>query len=455
MENITVKDIVKATGGFLLCGDEDTPITGLCIDSRKAQPGDLFIPLLGNKVDGHRFIESAMEKASATLTSEHDNVVISEKPFIRVDDTMKALQAIGMDIRDRYDIPYIGVTGSVGKTTTREMIAAAVSTAKRCFQTNGNENSQIGVPMTLSRMTDGYDAAVIEMGISEPGQMEILSEIVKPSICVVTIIGVAHIEFMKTQENIRKEKLSIINHMNKDGLLLLNGDAPLLREIKADMPCRTLTFGIDEICDFQGSNVKCGEQGMEFDCTHNGETVHVTMDILGKHNVRNALAGIAVAYQMGIPITISAKAFEHFEGQRQRLIHMENRYTILDDTYNASPDSMKASIDVLCDMDCEGKKIAVLGDMFELGADSASYHYQIGEYLRDKKIDEVVVVGKEALEIKKALDVCDTKYAKTFSFMDNEEVALYLMAIMRPEDVVLIKGSHGMKMDEIVKILTN
>ena len=134
---------------------------------------------------------------------------------------------------------------------------------------------------------------------------------------------------------------------------------------------------------------------------------------------------------------------------------MENRYTILDDTYNASPDSMKASIDVLCDMDCEGKKIAVLGDMFELGADSASYHYQIGEYLRDKKIDEVVVIGKEALEIKKALDVCDTKYAKTFSFMDNEEVALYLMAIMRPEDVVLIKGSHGMKMDEIVKILTN
>ena len=381
MENITVKDIVKATGGFLLCGDEDTPITGLCIDSRKAQPGDLFIPLLGNKVDGHRFIESAMEKASATLTSEHDNVVISEKPFIRVDDTMKALQAIGMDIRDRYDIPYIGVTGSVGKTTTREMIAAAVSTAKRCFQTNGNENSQIGVPMTLSRMTDGYDAAVIEMGISEPGQMEILSEIVKPSICVVTIIGVAHIEFMKTQENIRKEKLSIINHMNKDGLLLLNGDDPLLREIKADMPCRTLTFGIDEICDFQGSNVKCGEQGMEFDCTHNGETVHVTMDILGKHNVRNALAGIAVAYQMGIPITISAKAFEHFEGQRQRLIHMENRYTILDDTYNASPDSMKASIDVLCDMDCEGKKIAVLGDMFELGADSASYHYQIGQIL--------------------------------------------------------------------------
>ena len=172
MKNITVKDIVNATGGFLLCGDEDTPITGLCIDSRKAQAGDLFIPLLGNKVDGHRFIEPAMERASATLTSEHDNVVISEKPFIRVDDTMKALQAIGKDIRGRYDIPYIGVTGSVGKTTTREMIAAAVGTGRHCFQTNGNENSQIGVPMTLSRMTDGYDAAVIEMGISEPGQIK-------------------------------------------------------------------------------------------------------------------------------------------------------------------------------------------------------------------------------------------------------------------------------------------
>lgn len=170
MENITVNDILKATGGVLLCGDADTPITGLCIDSRNASAGDLFIPFIGERTDGHRYIESALEKCAATLTSEHNNVVISEKPFIRVDDTLKAHQAIGRYIREKYEIPFVGVTGSVGKTTTREMIAAAINMEKKCFQTCGNANSQIGVPLTLARLKSGYDAAVIEMGISDPGR---------------------------------------------------------------------------------------------------------------------------------------------------------------------------------------------------------------------------------------------------------------------------------------------
>lgn len=455
MENITVNDILKATGGVLLCGDADTPITGLCIDSRKASAGDLFVPLLGERTDGHRFIESALEICAATLTSEHNNVVISDKPFIRVDDTLKAHQAIGKYIRDKYEIPFVGITGSVGKTTTREMIAAAINMGKKCFQTYGNENSQVGVPLTLARLKSGYDAAAIEMGISDPGQMDILSSIVRPDICVVTIIGVAHMEYLGSQENIRKEKLSIINHMKKDGLLLINGDDKLLREIKDDMPCKTMTFGMSEDCDFCGTNVELGKKGMTFDCTHNGETVSVVMDTLGRHNVRNALAAIAVAYQLGVPMQVSSKAFAHFKGQRQKVIRLENRYTILDDTYNASPDSMKASIDVLCDMECTGKKYAVLGDMNELGENSEMYHRQIGEYLRNRRIDEVIVVGQKALDIKKALDECETKYARTFSFMDNDEVAIYLMAIMKPEDIVLIKGSNSMNLNQIVKILTN
>ena len=455
MENITVKDIVKATRGYLLCGDENTAIKDICINSREIKPGDLFVPLIGERVDAHRFIESAMEIGAATLTSEHNNVVISDRPFIRVDDTLKALQDIGAYIRDKYDIPFVGVTGSVGKTTTREMITAAINMGKKCFHTEGNQNSQIGVALTLAGLKSGYDAAVIEMGISEEGQMDILSSMVKPHICVVTVIGVAHIEFLGSKENIRKEKLKIISGMDDDGILILNGDDAMLDEVKNDMPCKTITYGLNEKCDFFATDIHMEDYMTVFNCTHESETVEVRMNVLGRHNVRNALAGIAAAYQLGISMETSCKAFEHFEGQRQRIIRHENRYTIFDDTYNASPDSMIASIDVLCDMDCKGKKYAVLGDMLELGEDSVSYHRQIGKYLADKKIDRVITIGERANDIKNALDECEGKYAGTASFTDNAEAAISLMAELTSDDIILIKGSNSMNLNEIVNILAN
>ena len=213
MNNIYVKDIVRATGGKLLCGDENTPIKDVCINSKEITEGDLFVPIIGERVDAHRFIESALEIGAATLTSRHDSVVISDKPYIRVNDTAKALQDIGAFYRNRFDITMVGVTGSVGKTTTREMIATALSECVNVYQTEGNLNSQIGVPITLSRITDDAQMAVIEMGISELGQMDILSDIVRPSIGVVTVIGVAHLEFLRTRENIMKEKLSIKQYL--------------------------------------------------------------------------------------------------------------------------------------------------------------------------------------------------------------------------------------------------
>ena len=232
MYNIKVKDIVEATGGRLLSGDENIPLGDICIDSRKIKEGDLFVPIVGNKIDAHRFIESALEKGAATLTQHHRGVVISDKPYIQVTDTEKALQDIGIYIRNRMNIPVIGVTGSVGKTTTREMIATALSGCVNVYQTSGNYNSQVGVPVTISRMPEDAAVAVIEMGMSEQGEMHNLSRIAKPDICVITVIGVAHIENLKTQENIRREKLAITDYMNKDGALFLNGDDPLLLKLK-------------------------------------------------------------------------------------------------------------------------------------------------------------------------------------------------------------------------------
>ncbi len=455
MENITVKDLVQMTGGVLLCGDESTPVTDIWINSKEVKEGDLFIPIIGEKVDGHRFIESALEKAAATLTSRHNDIVLSEKPYIRVDDTVDALQRIGTAIRERMlDIPIVAVTGSVGKTTTREMITLALSSGKKTFHTERNLNSQIGVPITLSRMSKEDEIAVLELGISEDGQMDILSEMVKPDMAVVTTIGVAHIEFMKTQENIRKQKLSIVHSMKDRGTLFLNGDDPLLKgAVDAEqLTCRTLFYGTQEWCDYYAKDIVYDGDYSLFTLVHGEEEISVRLKALGKHNVGNCVVALAVANENGIPMATAAKAFETFEGQRQRVQRSDNRFTVIDDTYNASPDSMKASINVLCDMPCSGHRVAVLGDMFELGDNEVKYHREIGEFLLDKPIDELVVVGDLAQNIKAVLQENNSKI-KVYTFSDKEEVGMSLMAMLSPEDIVLVKASNGMHLDEIVKIL--
>lgn len=462
MENITVKDIVEMTGGVLLCGDENTPVLDICINSKEIKEGDLFIPIIGEKVDAHRFIESALEKGAATLTSRHDGIVISDKPYIRVDNTIDALQRIGMAVRERFiSLPLVAVTGSVGKTTTREMITCALATSKETFHTEKNLNSQIGVPITLSRMSHKDEIAVLELGISEEGQMDKLSRMVKPNMAVVTTIGVAHIEFMKTQENIRHQKLSVVNFMQEGGTLFLNGDDPLLKDaVKTEnLTCRTLFYGTGDWCDYYAKDIEYhGSEKMEdeacttFVCVHNNEEVPVKLNTLGKHNVGNCVVALAVANENGIPMEIAAKGFETFKGQRQRIIYLENKFTMIDDTYNASPDSMKASINVLCDMPCSGRRVAVLGDMFELGENEVLYHKEIGEFLSHKNLDEVVLLGELSQHIKNVLEASESK-TKVYTFSDNEEAAIYLVATLKPEDVVLLKASNGMNLKEIVDIL--
>lgn len=454
MENVTVKDIVEMTGGILLCGDENTPVKDICIDSKEIKEGDLFVPVVGERVDAHRFIESALETGAATLTSQYNDVVIAQKPYILVDNTVTALQNIGAAIRTRMTFPVVAVTGSVGKTTTREMITKALSTRKRTFHTEKNLNSQIGVPITLSRMSSADEIAVLELGISEQGQMDILSGMVKPDMAVVTAIGVAHIEFMKSQEIIRHEKLSVAHFMKEGGILFLNGDDVLLKDAKQTeaISNRILFYGTEDWCDYYAKDIVYYDSYTTFICVHGDREVAVVLNTLGKHNVGNCVAAIAVANENGIPMEDTAKAFSEFQGQRQRIIPLEGKFTLIDDTYNASPDSMKASINVLCDIPCTGRRVAVLGDMFELGENEVRYHREIGEFLTNKPLDEVVVLGELSQNIKEVIDSSESKI-KTYTFSDNEEAAIYLMATLRPEDVVLLKASNGMNLKEVVNIL--
>lgn len=446
---IRVKDIVEATGGRLLCGDDNTVVRDVCIDSREIKEGDLFIPIIGEKQDAHRFIESALEVGAATLTSQHRGVVIAEKPYIQVHDTVKAFQDIGAYIRDKFHIPVIAVTGSVGKTTTREMISAALSECVPVYQTEGNHNSQIGVPITLARMPEEADVAVLELGISNEGDMDILSRLVRPNICVVTMIGVAHIEYLKTKQNIRKEKLAIINGMQPGGLLFLNGDDAMLAGMRNKTGVETLFYGTQDWCDYRAENIRMENCRYVYDYVHGNDRVQVVLNALGKHNVLNSLVGMAIADYMGYDVREAAQGFEDFKGLRQRLISIPGKYTIIDDTYNASPDSMKASINVLAELPCKGKKIAVLGDMHELGVDSEEYHYEVGKYAADKAIDELVVIGELSQNIMRAVQESESGI-KCYTFKDNGEVALYLLSVMEPDDIVLIKGSNSMRLNEIV-----
>lgn len=455
MENITVKDIVEMTGGILMCGDENTPVTDVCTNSKKIKEGDLFVPIIGERVDAHRFIESALEIGAATLTLQHNGVVVAEKPYIRVDDTVDALQRIGTAIRDRFiDLPIVAVTGSVGKTTTREMITHALASAKKTFHTEKNLNSQIGVPITLSKMSSEDEIAVLELGISEDGQMNILSEMVRPDMAVVTTIGVAHIQFMKTQENIRKQKVSVVHYMKEGGTLFLNGDDALLKDAveTENLTCRTLFYGTQDWCDYYAKDIVFYDDYTSFVCVHGDEEVAVELNALGKHNVGNCVVALAVANENGIPMSVAAKDFMKFEGQRQQIIRIENKFTVIDDAYNASPDSMKASINVLCDMPCEGRRVAVLGDMYELGENEVQYHKEIGEFLLDKPLDEVIVLGELSQNIKQVIETHETS-VKVYTFSDNEEAGIYLMATLKPEDIVLVKASNGMNLKEIVNLL--
>ena len=449
MFSITVKDILEATGGVLLSGNEEVRIKDVCIDSRLIKEGDLFVPLEGENVDGHRFIESAMEKGAATLTSQHTGIVISEKPYIYVSNVLKAHQDIAKYVRSHLKLPVIGVTGSVGKTTTREMIATALSGNLNTYQTEKNYNSQIGVPICIDRITRDHKAAVLEMGISLEGQMDILSDIVKPDVCVVTVIGVAHMEYLKSRENIRAEKLAITNHMNPDGLVLLNGDDEMLAELRGTMNDKVRFYGTAEWCDYRAENIEERNYKFYYDFVCGDIRIPVELNALGVHNVGNSLAGLAISHYMGLDLKKAAGGYKDFKGLRQNLISVPGKYTIIDDTYNASPDSMKASIDVLADLKSEGKKIAVLGDMFELGENTEQFHYEVGKHLATKNIDELVVVGEYSQQYVKAVEESDCQ-TKCYSFKDNGEVTLYLMSVMAPEDIVLIKGSNGMNLKDVV-----
>lgn len=450
MENMTIREILDATGGTLLCGDPSMVIKHISTNSMEMDKHTLFVPIIGERVDAHVFISSALKNGGACLTQEHDEAE-GDAPYIKVPDTLKAMQQIASYYRSQMSLPIIGVTGSVGKTTTREMIAHVLKGKFRVFETIGNQNSQVGVPLTLDHLSAKDEIGVLEMGMSEPGQITTLGEIIHPNVGVVTNVGVSHIEMMGSRDNICREKLDIQNGLPEDGILFLNGDNDMIRKHLDYVKKPYEFFGFADDCTYRAQNIR--EKGGQtlFEFCYQDTKEEILLNVLGKHNVSNALAAIAIGLRYDTPMDIIKQQLSTFSGQRQNIVHI-NGYVLIDDAYNASPDSMKASLNILSDYKTRGRKIAVLSDMLELGPDSPKYHQEVGHFIASKKVTDLFVTGnlskyyiEEAWKENPALH---TRY-----FSTNGELINFLETYLKKNDIVLIKGSNGMNLKEVSSVL--
>ncbi len=451
---MTVEEIAKACGGRLLCGNPQTVVTSVTTDSRKTEPGSLFVPIIGERTDAHMFIRAALAGGSAAAFTQENSSMDDEKPWIAVEDTLGALQSVAVYHRKKFDIPVVGITGSVGKTTTKEMVALALSAGLNVMKTRGNLNSQVGLPQTLLELSEEHQAAVIEMGMSNFGEMSRLARIVEPACAVMTNIGISHIGQLKTRENILSEKLHITDRFREDSVLFLNGDDEMLAALRGKVPYKTVFYGTGPDCDFRAEDVKTEGESIFFRYrTPNGEAGQVVLPVPGMHHVSDALAGLAVASHFGIAAANAARALASYRplAMRQMIYHV-NEITVIDDSYNASPDTARSSLQVLSSLR-SGRRIAVLADMLELGDYSEQAHFDVGVAAAKAGVDILITVGKRAEAIAEGAHSVNPEMDCHVLPPDNAQAIQILKSIVTAGDAVLIKGSRGMKMEEIVRSL--
>ena len=473
MTGITVKELLEATGGNLLHGQEDQHAKHISLDSRKMEGDDLFVPIVGERVDAHRFLCQAIASGAAVVfTSEHhcgedvkacvrqqcgENREQERKAlqaaWIEVPDTKKALQDLGSFCRKRLSLPLVGITGSVGKTTTREMIAEALSAGFLVYKTPGNSNSQVGVPITIAEIPQSAEIGVIELGMSEPGEMERIARVARVDCAVMTNIGVAHIEQLGSQEHILEEKLHIQDGMPAEGILFLNGDDPLLASVVPKEGRKRVLYGLGRDCDYRAEDLHLEEGYPVFTAVHGDRSVRVRLQVMGSHMVSNAMAALAVADTYGLSMEKAALALGQFKGYKGRQqIFQWGGVTVIDDSYNASPVSMKAGLEVLASVKGEGRRIAVLADMKELGLEAVRFHEEIGAYIGEHPLDMVLLLGELASCIGSGMDAA--RAVTPHIEMDRlAQVEEWLDEHIKEGDCILFKGSNSMKLSEAVRHL--
>lgn len=453
METITVGQLLEAVHGTLLGGSQDMELTvsGVDTDSRDIHPGSLFIPLVGERFDGHAYITSALEAGAAgCLTARVRTDYREDKFYIQVGNTQRALRDLAAWYKNRFQIPFVGITGSVGKTTAKDMIAAVLSVKYKVLKTEGNFNNNIGLPLTLLRLDHTHQVGVLEMGMDKPGEIDYLSDIVRPEVGVITNIGDAHIEKLGSRENIFKAKCELLPNIRKEGgLVVLNADDPMLTTLRGNTPVQAVFCGKAENADYR-AQVTGGDGVSHIHChvtTPNMER-DIRIPALGEHMIYPTLIATAVGEHFGLTPDEIEDGIARFVPTRMRMnvIQREGEITILDDSYNANPQSMRAAISVLADTHSSWK-VAILGDMFELGPYAPALHAGVGDYLGKRGINCLVAVGK--LSEHMAQGARDAGVPTVYSCADKEEAKAVLPEVVRPDSTILVKASRGMALEEL------
>lgn len=456
---MNVNKLAEVTGGTIYNCSGDELVKDIVRDNREVTEGAVFVALHGENNNGHRFVGSAVESGAVCCIVNESESGFGELPVLAVGDTFKALRDIAAYYRDQFDIPVVGITGSVGKTSTKGMIASVLNQEYTTLKTEGNFNNEVGVPLTLFRLDDSYETAVVEMGMSDFGEISRLSKITKPDTAVITNIGVSHIEHLGNQEGICKAKFEILDGLSIDGTVILNGDDALLWDKNGDIEFETLYFGIEnKSCDLVATDIKLYSCGSEFNVKIDGEEYRFETNSPGIHHVYNALAAILVGYKYNLDIESMKKGVHDFvpEGLRQ-VVTDYNNFTVINDCYNACPDSMESGLDVLVLSSKRNgdqlRKVACLADMLELGETSKEQHYKVGGLCADRGIDCLITIGEMAKSIAKGAIDGGINPSDVYEFENNIEAKSIIDKIIKNGDIIWIKGSRGMHLEEIAEAL--
>lgn len=459
----SVEEILKATGGRLLQGKERMLFKGVSTDSRTLCEGDLFVALKGVRFDGHHFAIEALEKRAAGVVIEEDRAGdirwdgYQSKAIIAVKSSLRALGDLARDRRRKYRTPVVALTGSNGKTTTKEMIAACLRTTFPVLKTEGNLNNLIGLPLTLLKLTEKERVAVLEMGMNVHGEVRRLTEIAEPDVGLITNIQEAHLEGMGDLEKIKKEKGELFRRMRQDGSIIVNQDDPRVVDLAQSFLGQKISYGIERPADVTAREIRLrGDQGTSFRFVSEGEEAEIHLPLFGRHLVLNALSALATASLFGIKLERAKEALEDFKPfpMRMELLLLGGGIHLINDAYNANPRSMEHALETLTEMKEKGRAIAVLGDMLELGDFTEEAHRNLGKKIVELSIDLLIALGEEAALVVDSAIQHGLKPEKAFIAEDHGEAVFLLKQMMREGDWILIKGSRGMAMEKIVRGLS-
>ena len=461
IRSYTSEEIAKITDGILVPGSAGSrPVTGICTDSREVEPGVLFCAIVGERTDGHLYIDAACRGGASCILAQS---AVEDCPvdIVVVTDTVRAITELAGHYRDQSPVRVVAITGSVGKTTTKEFIAAVAAAGYKTHKTEGNHNNDLGLSMTLFTLSPEDQVSVLEMGMSNAGEIRRLSDLAKPDIAVITNIGTSHMESLGSRENICRAKLEIVSGMREDGILLYNGDEPLLVDGAPQAFSHLRSFSVEgRDGDYRAVNIRQSGEGMLYDLISGGKVLtNVSIPTLGRHNVYNSLAAYAVGDLLGLEEDTIRGGILNFHGaDRRQKIYALGDITVIDDCYNASPESMRAALDVLSAVAAsKGQRAtALLGDMLELGEYSRLMHDQVGQYAAEKQISRLFCYGKMADVVAEAAIKHGIRAENVFVSLDTKDpdaMAEMILSAIQPGDVFLVKASRGVAAENVIERL--